>query len=417
MKILIVNESNSKGGAAKAAFRLHKALLKNGIDCKMLVQNKQGDDCTILGPKTKIERGISIIRPTLEQWIIKRHIKRSANLFSSARLSNKKTIEAIRKYNPDIVHIHWSCGGTLSIEDFAKIDKPIVWTMHDDWPFSGGCHIKYNCTKYTQHCATCPELGSKKEKDLSYHIFERKKKYILPKKKLYIVALCEKYSRYAQNSSLFKNKPIYIIPNPIDISLFKPLEPAIARGILNVPLSKKIILFGAINPLKDKNKGFELLLQALAKIDLKDAELLIIGSSNSGIESLPLTIRFLGNLQDDYSLMLAYNAADVVVIPSKQETLSNMILESLACGTPVVAFDVGGNSDMIIHGKNGYLAQPYLADDIAKGIIQILENGKNIFSAFAVDYIREHFSEKVVATQMTNLYLHIMEHEKNDNKI
>jgi glycosyltransferase involved in cell wall biosynthesis len=417
MKILIVSESNNKGGAAKAAYRLHKALLKNDINSTMLVQNKQGDDYSVIGPNSKIERALAIIRPTLEQWIIKKHIKDQKALFSSAKLSNNKIINAINDIDPDIVHLHWVCGGTLSIEDLLKIKKPIVWTMHDNWLFTGGCHIKYKCEKFAYHCGHCPYLGSKIKKDLSYHVFERKMRIISEKKNIYVVALCKKFTEYAQKSVILQNKPIYLIPNPIDVSVYKPIDKNTARRILNIPENKKIILFGAINPLKDDNKGSQLLLAALYKIVNNNIELLIIGASKPKKEFLPLPTRYLGHLNDDFSLVLAYNAADIVVVPSKQETLSNMVMESLSCGTPVIAFNVGGNSDMIIHGKNGYLAEPYSIDDFAKGINEILTKGKGKYLDFAVNYIREKYSEDIVAEQMKNLYSYVLEHTKNDKDV
>jgi len=178
MKILIVNTYDILGGAAKAAYRLHRSLLSAGIDSKILVQTKKSDDYTVIPiyGSNKIGKAFSLIRPTLDQIPLKFYKNRIKTPFSPACLPFSKAIEKIKEINPDIVHLHWIAGGMIKIEDLAKIDKPIVWTLHDNWAFTGGCHIKWNCEKYTDICGACPVLGSNKEYDLSKKVWFRKKK-------------------------------------------------------------------------------------------------------------------------------------------------------------------------------------------------------------------------------------------------
>ena len=183
MKILIVNKSDIQGGAARAAYRLHKSLLAQDIDSQMLVTSKSGDDFTVVGPQTKVQKLISKARPTLDNIPTKFYKNRTKTPFAISWLPFSNIVNKINEINPDIVHLHWICGGMMRIEDIARIKAPIVWSLHDMWAFTGGCNYDEECQGYKLECGNCKVLGSKKENDLSKKIFNRKQKIYNQKKR------------------------------------------------------------------------------------------------------------------------------------------------------------------------------------------------------------------------------------------
>lgn len=412
MKILIVNTYDILGGAARAAYRLHRSLLSAGIDSKMLVQIKKSDDYTVIPVYgiNKVGKLISLIRPTLDQIPLKFYKNRIKTPFSPAWLPFSKVVEKINEINPDIVHLHWISGGMIKIEDLAKINKPIVWTLHDNWAFTGGCHIKWNCERYTDSCGACPVLGSDKEYDLSKKGWIRKNKVF---KKINIVIVSPSKWLYdcSKKSSLLKDKRHKVIPNPINLDLFKPVDKSISRKIWNLRQDKKLIAFGAVSATSDINKGFKELSEALYKITVKkNIELVVFGSCEpKNPPNFEFKTHYLGHLHDDVSLVTLYSAVDVVVVPSLQENLSNTIMESLACGTPVVAFNVGGNSDMIEHLKNGYLAKPFDTDDLRNGIEWVLNTPNyDELCKYAREKVLKEFDSKIVAKKYIELYKEVL---------
>jgi glycosyltransferase involved in cell wall biosynthesis len=401
MKILIVNTFDILGGAARAAYRLHRSLLSAGIDSKMLVQTKKSDDYTVIPVygSSKIGKVFSLIRPTLDQIPLNFYKNRIKTPFSPAWLPFSKVIEKINEINPDVVHLHWIAGSMIKIEDLAKINKPIIWTLHDNWAFTGGCHIKWSCERYTNSCGACPVLGSNKEYDLSKKGWIRKNK-VFKKINMVIVSPSKWLYDCSKKSSLLKDKMHKVIPNPIDVDLFKPVDKSISRKIWNLSQDKKLIAFGAVSATSDINKGFKELSEALYKIaDKKNIELVVFGSSEpKNPPDFGFKTHYLGHLHDDISLTILYNAVDVVVVPSLQENLSNTIMESLACGTPVVAFNVGGNSDMIEHLKNGYLAKPFDIDDLRNGIEWVLNTPNyNELCKNAREKVLREFDSMIIA--------------------
>lgn len=176
MKILHVNTYDIDGGAARAVYRLHEALLSNGIDSQMLVQSKSGDNFTILTETGKMRKIFTRINPHIDSIPVRFYKNRIGTLFSPSKYSFGNTVDKINEINPDIVHLHWICGGMMTIEDIARIKSPIIWTLHDNWAFTGGCHIMWNCEKYKKECDSCFVLGSNNDNDLSKRVFKRKEK-------------------------------------------------------------------------------------------------------------------------------------------------------------------------------------------------------------------------------------------------
>jgi glycosyltransferase involved in cell wall biosynthesis len=409
MNVLMLNTYDSQGGAAIATYRLYRGLRLIGVNSHLLVQSKRTDDPNVIGPLTKRESIFSNLRPHIDGVVTHLYRNHQKAPFSSAWLADG-LLSKVAKHNPDIIHLFWVSSGFLRIETLKNFQQPIVWTLHDMWPFTGGCHYDGECGKFRQSCGKCPVLLSEKEGDLSRWIWKRKQKSwgSIP---IVVVATSNWLADMARSSSIFRNQRIEVIPNGIDTETYKPINKEVARSAYNLPQDKRLILFSAFSAISDKRKGNQLLMQAIEQISKvgwsSKIELVIIGAS--GPENLPdmgMKVHYMGQLRDEISQVLLYSAADVVVAPSLQENLSNTVMESLACGTPVVAFNIGGMPDMINHQVNGYLATPFEPSDLANGIVWVLENNQryDVLSKRARQVVLERYGLEKVAERYKSLY-------------
>jgi len=409
MRILIINTSDIEGGAARAAYRLHKSLLAQNIDSQMLVQNKSSDDFTVMTEENKIIKSFNKLRPFIDSLPVR--LYQTKTLFSSSWFGFNNMINKINEMNPDIVHLHWISNGMIRIEDIAKIKAPIVWSLHDMWAFTGGCHYSDECDFYLTKCTNCPVLKSDKTNDLSKKVFIKKEKTYSKIKNMTIVGLSKWLNTCAINSTLLKDHKHINLPNPINTLSFKVFHKEKSQELWNLPKNKKLVLFGAMGATSDSRKGFSQLSKAMKKLDNNsDIEFVIFGSSRpQNTPHLEFKTHYLGSLADDVSLVTLYSAVDVMVVPSLQENLSNAIMESLSCGTPVVAFNIGGNSDMIEHKKNGYLAQAFSTIDLKDGIEWVLNNENyDELCVNAREKVLSEFDSVVVAKKYIKLYEEIL---------
>jgi glycosyltransferase involved in cell wall biosynthesis len=378
MKVSLVSHSDIEGGAARASFRLHQGLHRVGINSQMLVQVKSSDEETVIGSRNVgLHQAVIGLRIVADKLPLKYYSQRKILPYSTQWLPDR-IISKLADFNPDIVNLHWANNGYLQIESLNKIKQPIVWTLHDMWSFTGGCHYDEDCNRYTVACGQCPQLQSQNQHDLSNLIWQRKAKAWVDLN-LTIVTPSYWLAQCAKSSSLFKDLRIEVIPYGLDTSRYKPMDRTLARHILGLPQQKQLILSGALQSTSDKRKGNHLLqlaLQELRQAGWGDrAELVILGASQPLTPvDMGLKVHYVGTLNDDISLAMLYAAADVFVAPSIQDNLPNTVMESLACGTPCVAFNLGGMPDMIEHQKNGYLAIPYKISDFAQGIAWVLED-------------------------------------------
>ncbi len=410
MKVLMINHSDASGGAARAAYRLHKGLCLKGIDSQMLVQQKLSGDAMVSGPATKFQKATALARQGLDGLPLELYRKKTKSLFSPAWVPFSGILKKIQNIDPDIVHLHWVAGGMLRVEDLALIKKPVLWSLHDMWAFTGGCHTDEDCGKYTANCGKCPVLGSNIENDLSRSVFKHKKEAYGRMSNLTVVGLSRWSADCARKSRLLGGNRIEILPNPIDLSVFRPMGKNQARDMLNLPKDKKLICFGALDALVVPNKGFGNLSASLERIRDNDIELVIFGGNRpADATDFSFPVHYLGRLYDDLSLRVLYSAVDLTVVPSFQENLSNVIMESLACGSPVAAFNIGGNSDMIVHKENGYLAEPYEPQSLAEGISWILRRpNPALLSEKAVRKVKSCFEIDKVSGQYKTLYEEII---------
>jgi glycosyltransferase involved in cell wall biosynthesis len=270
----------------------------------------------------------------------------------------------------DIVHLHWVNFGFLSVEDIAsltRLNKPVFWTLHDMWAFTGGCHHSGTCENFQLSCGDCKFLKSPNPNDLSHRLWEAKKNGFA-EKNLHIITCSDWLGNRAKQSSILGGHSMKTIPNAIDTAFFSPK----AAG-LGLDPNKKYVLFVAMR-VNAPAKGFHLLKEALAYLDPTTTELLIVGGEMT--EELPLKSHSFGQVTDPSKMRDIYAAADVFVTPSLEENLPNTIMEAMACGTACVGFEIGGIPEMIENEMTGYVARAFDPSDLAKGIKWCLENEK-----------------------------------------
>jgi glycosyltransferase involved in cell wall biosynthesis len=420
MKVLHLSTGDLDGGAFRGSYWLHRELIDKGIDSQMIVKDKISDDSSVLGPSSKIEKYMNKMMGALENLSLLKYPDRKTEIFSSACIGNYNASQVL-KYKPDIINLHWICGGFLTIEEIGKLAtiSPLVWTIRDMWALTGGCHYSSDCLQYQNNCGHCPLLQSQKEYDLSRSIWKRKNKY-WKNLDVTIIAISEWLADCAKKSSLFReNVKIQVIHNALNEKRYKPIDKQFARNILNLPQDKKIILFGALNATKDERKGFKYLIEALKKIDSTDwrdkVEFVVFGSSQANMD-LDINIRthFLGKLYDDITLALTYSAGDVMIVPSVEEAFGKTAIESLACGTPVVSFDSTGLKDIVDHLVNGYRAKCFSPEDLAQGIIWVLENSERWqkLSKNARKTVEEKFTLRLQAQKYLAVYQEVIDSHK-----
>lgn len=410
MKVCIVSRSDGQGGAFIAAHRLHKSLIQEEIDSIMWVGDKTTDDYRIKTFINKLDKIWYKVSATLDAIPLALYPEREPQIFSNQWFPDR-TISHLKNISCDIINLHWINGGYLQLENIAKLQKPLVWTLHDMWAFTGGCHysgITAQCDRYTKFCGKCPTLVSNRECDLSHFNWQRKAR-LFSKLDLTLVTPSNWLADCVKSSSLLGNFRVEVIANPVDINIYRPIEKPLARDLLQLPLHKQIITFGALKGTDDPRKGFQLLLPALKQLNKQSQwrdkiHLVVFGAGppNPSLD-IDFPITYLDRLNDDISLALTYSAADIMIVPSLVENLAQTAIESLACGTPVVAFNFSGLKDAIVHKNSGYLAEPFSIDDLANGISWLLEDpqryAKISWSA------REQAVEKFGYTYQANKYI------------
>lgn len=407
MKVLTINSADLEGGAARAAYRLHQGLLRIGVDSRMWVQSRSSDDRRVKGPDTPLQKALVRLRPTLDQYPVRRYSTFKRKMFSPAWLPFGGLVDRINASDADVVHLHWITAGMIRVEELARIRKPMVWSLHDMWAFTGGCHYDEECGRWRTACGACPVLASDRQHDLSHRVFRRKlETYSRLKDRMTIVGLSSWMAQCAETATLTKHLRVEQLPNPIDTAVFKPVDRKAAKDILGLPNDKPLVLFGAVNATADPRKGFVQLSEALRALPPGSVELAVFGATRpDDPPDLGHPTHYLGRLHDDAALCVLYNAADVTVVPSLQENLSNTIVESLACGTPVVGFAIGGNGDMIDHHVNGALASPFDPQALAQGIRWVLDHpDRDQIRSNARETALERFEMVTVSQRYRDLY-------------
>lgn len=406
MKTLLLSTSDIEGGAARAAYRLHQSLQSIGITSHLLVRTKLSADRTTIAYKPTLAK----LGSSLDSLPLQFYSKCNRTLFSTQWFPDA-IAPKVAQLNPDVIHLHWACNGYLQIETIPQFRQPVVWTLHDMWAFTGGCHYTQECDRYKNTCGACPKLNSSRTWDVSRWIWQRKAR-AWKKLDLTIVTPSSWLAECARASSLFKHLQVEVIPHGLDTERYKPIDQQVARTLLDLPQDKQLVLFGAMHgATSDPRKGFQLLqpaLKNLSKAGWQDKiELVVFGASPpENPDDLGFKTHYIGRLHDDLSLVLVYSAADVMVVPSMQEAFGQTASESLACGTPVVAFGATGLKDIVEHQQDGYLARPFVIEDLARGIAWVLEDGDRHqkLRARAREKAKQEFTLELQARRYLSLY-------------
>jgi glycosyltransferase involved in cell wall biosynthesis len=380
MKTLIVSTDDGLGGAGKAAYRLLKSLQKIHADATMLVEFKTTGDESVLRPNV-FTRKLTENTASFPAKLFARFYPAFESKFFEANCIPNWIEKSIAQFESSIVHMHWISRGFIPISSIPQINKPIVWTLHDMWGFTGGCHYTGDCNRYSESCGACPQLGSSSERDVTRWIWKRKQR-AYQRLNLTLVTPSHWLADRARESSLFQSFRIEVIPNGLDLNTFKPIDKRIARDLLSLPQDKMLILFGSyLN--SDPRKGFQFLQPAIKRLSVAkpghNMEAVIFGATEpANPPDLGMPVRYLGRYQDELSMALTYSAADVFVAPSVQDNLPNTVMEASACATPSVAFNVGGLADLVEHERTGYLARPFEVDDLAYGLSWLLNEKQSL---------------------------------------
>ncbi len=413
MKIVHLSTYDWNGGAAIAANRIVNSQQNlPELQAKLFVlSQKNNNDYTFSDQKSGLKKLFRFYNKFADELSIRLLTVQSRGRYTFPYLGeNISEIDLIK--NADMLNLHWINGGFLSLKSLKKIaqlNKPVVWTLHDMWAFTGGCHYASDCNKFINHCSNCPSLLFKSERDSSFKIYDSKLE-LFDQMNLTFVTCSNWLAEEASKGGLSKNKKIFVVPNPIRTDTFKPIDKKTARQKLKLPVDKKLILIGAMN-LKDERKGFQFLIEALNILNnskLSDGlELLVFGKlSDESLQKIPIKTHQLGKLKDEEEIINAYNSADVYVAPSLQDNLPNTVMEAMACGIPVVAFNVGGIPDMIEHNLNGILATPRSSEELANGIKLLLtdDNLRKTFGFNARDKVVKNFDERIIAERYLEVY-------------
>lgn len=402
--------TDDKYGAGKAACRISEAQKQLGVDSVVLTLNSFSN-CSQKIKENIFTRSVRRILKKLN-WSIVRCAHPKALFHYDLLGSSSDIIEYLS--DADIINLHWINDGIWSrnfVRELIKLDKPIVWTMHDMWAYTAGCHYDEFCGRYKSNCKKCPILSSVLGSFVSDNAYKLKEKAY---KNLNITLVgCSKWiANEASKSALCRDYSVHCltIHNPIDAELYKFVERKVARDYLGINTSKKIILFGAVYAMSDMRKGFQYLYECIKGLDTTKYLLMVFGTDEvnhfSEFEAICM-----GKISDEKIMTMIYNAADVFVAPSIQENLANTVLESLSCGTPVVAFDVGGMKDMIISDFNGKLVEPYDVLSLRDSIDVATSKGWN--REAIVDDIKARFSKEIIGQQYCDLYNKILKKENH----
>jgi glycosyltransferase involved in cell wall biosynthesis len=385
LRVIHFSTDDICGGAAKAAYRIHRSFLSIGNQSYLYVKNKQSiDDSVHEIYQSKILKLINIILK----------VKRKISPYSSNYMFNYNNgLKINNKFydiippNIDALYLHWITN-TLSIGDISNIacllNKPIVWNLMDMEPFTGGCHYSFDCDNYVKECSCCHLFN--RDIGLSHTNWIKKYNSLSPLP-ITFISPTTWLTKRIKKSSLFSGHRIYEIPLPIDKGIYYPENKYLIRDMLGLPTDKKIIFFGAYQ-LSDKRKGMNYLFDALnilsenktymLDISKNDIFLIYAGNSKLDISSyLPFNYKSYNYQYNENELAKLYKASDVFLCPSIEDAGPMMIAESMMCGTPVVSFSTGMAPDIITSNDAGYLAKYKDSSDFAFGIYSILKNSDN----------------------------------------
>jgi glycosyltransferase involved in cell wall biosynthesis len=398
MNILLFNTHNPLREAGAVSLDLFNQLKRRGHNVRLLVNSFDSDYPEgIISVETKFLFKKKILNEKIT-WrlnrirkVLKLQNKKNSDpdycFFELDESNSIYTTDVLLKKSgiaPDIIILLYAKGflNAKNISElYQKTNAPVFWLMYDMAPFTGGCHYAWDCKGYQVSCGKCPGLYSNDPDDITHKNLLFKKNH-LDKTNIQIIAASEWQYRQVRESALFKNRIIHKILLSIDPVVFKPLDKNSARLKLGMATNRKVIFFGAV-VLSQKRKGMYYLLESLkllkeqteksGSILRNDILLLIAGNGIDGIvKLLPFEFRYIGKTDNTYGIASAYQAADVFLCPSIEDSGPMMINQSMMCGTPVVSFEMGVAPDLVKSGQTGYIARLKDCNDMAQGLFNVL---------------------------------------------
>jgi len=412
MKVVHLNTSINQ---SSAPYKLHEALLKAGIDSKILALNpSECNDVTVVQKNVwyKIKRKVYAI---VRQLQCRKQPSEAYMPFT--RLPVGLDVSKVSEIQEaDIIYLHWVCGDYMApdtIQKLLTLNKPVLCACHDNYPFTGGCHVRLGCDRYQTGCGKCPQLHSEQEDDATKRLMARKKKSI-NSSNLIITSPSSWMDENVSKSWLFHDKRHYVLPNAIDTELFAPLDKTEARKHFDIEDNRYVILVGLKANEKIPYNGTEYLWNVLNKLQQKcpdgklhdkQIEIIVFGVEQVDTKCM-LPIRSVGYIREQEKLAKLYAAADVYLVTSLEDSFNQTVAECMACGTPVVAFNNGGIADIIDHEQNGYLVRYIDVDDMVQGMmfkwndIHISSARMKIEKYFSYEKVSEMFRD--MATKIMN---------------
>lgn len=376
LKVVHLCYSDDRGGAAIGARRSHLAMLSQGVDSKLVVVKKHSSDPRVI----ELPARNTFRRFVTKLGIYLTRLQKSGNpIIRTLNFLPMGTAKFLNSLDADIVQMHWVAADTISVGEIARINKPVVWKLPDMWPFSGAEHYLNpgDIPRYKEGYTAANRQSHESGLDVD-RLAWLYKKYVWRNADFSVVGPSKWIADCAAESVLFRDLRIRHIPNPLDLELYKPKSKRAARQAFGLAQEKRLIMFGAMQATRDSRKGFQYLEQALTHLreylSPEAVELVVLGSDGpEGQQLSGFNVHYLGTIRDECELVDAYNAADMFVLPAAADNLPNVIKEATCCGVPCAGFNIGGMPDMVDHLETGYLAQPYDATELAKGIAWTIE--------------------------------------------
>jgi glycosyltransferase involved in cell wall biosynthesis len=422
LKVVHLNTYDGNGGAGRACLRLNLALgAEKEIESSIIVFYKFGQNPLVKTfTNTLLKRGYAAFTILTERLLSKKYLKPIKVPFSFTWFGHS-VVHHPDVLAADLIHLHWVNHSFLNpkyLAELAKLNKPIVWTFHDSNAFTGGCHVRFTCDHFENECGNCPVLINANPDDISHQIWKQKNS-AYQNLNFQIIAPSSWMKKSVLRSSLMRGKQVNIIPNTLETNVFQPQNQQQARAKLNLPATQFIFLTGFMPSKKDSHKGAAYLLESLELLAAKNSirpeniELVVFGNRNTkDVPVFPFKTTFLGTIKEDEKLAACYAAADAFLIPSLEDNLPYTVMESLACGTPVIAFTTGGIPDMVTHQQNGFLAEYRSSRSFCDGMEWIINHPvKEALRNAARETMMQKFSEKVIAQQHLALYKSLVPHE------
>lgn len=414
MKILHINTFEQTGGAAKSAYRLHRALLDAGVDSRMLVkQRDSGDERTsVVASEDYLDAQLDLI----QKFYIDQYKRADAAPFTpplvATSLATHPWVE-----NADVIHLHW-VSRLLSPEDLQKLrikGKRVVWTLHDLWPLTGGCHYSRQCLAFQTECIDCPVLENDPFHFVNWSF--KIKNSTFARGVDAVICPSRWMDEMVRISATFAKVPRFIIPYCLDLDIFRPESKESARAQLSLPRDKMLILFCAYASHAPR-KGLQGLLGALNKIaranQNRGIHVLFAGINSERIQLQEFPSTGFGFVNDPDRLCTIYSAADFSVHPTLDDNLPNAIIESLSCGTPAIAFRTGGVPDLIKDGVTGFLVEVGDVSSLGERILMLLAERPLLerLSRNSRKFAEDNFRPVKVAQAYLEVYTRVLEGER-----